>query len=176
MRMVRTDSDRPIPPGAGGAVGLPAARLNLLLSLGGWQEDPWTARLPRLLEPMGVRAVEARSASQATRVIRTTSVHIAVVDLGLPFEDGGPEEPEAGPGLLELLRRLECPPPTVVVKRGRTARDDRREIAAALRAGAFAVLDRPRDTTDLEAMLTVLQRVLARHYAGRWPAAGGDRM
>jgi hypothetical protein len=57
------------------------------------------------------------------------------------------------------------------VKRGRTHRDDCREITAALRMGAFAVVDRPRDAHDLEMMLEVLRRCLTRHYQGRWPGA-----
>ncbi|MEM7755003.1 MAG: hypothetical protein AAF297_05140 [Planctomycetota bacterium] len=148
-------------------------RFNLLLSYAGWDADPWVNRLPPLLEPMGVRSVLAGSGREATARIRETAVHVAVVDLGLPFDDA-PEQSQApttegGVRLLELLRRLDQPPPTVVIKRGRSSRDDRREIAAALRAGAFAVLDRPKETTDLELMLQVLQRILTRHYADRWP-------
>ncbi|HRQ72173.1 MAG TPA: hypothetical protein PLU35_04005, partial [Phycisphaerales bacterium] len=76
---------------------------------------------------------------------------------------------EGGPRLLEILRRLDQPPPTVVVKRARSHRDDCREIAAALRAGAFAVIDRPHGPNDLEVMLEVLRRCLLRFYRGRWP-------
>jgi len=102
-------------------------------------------------------------------VIRREPVHIAVVDLGLPLEPGEGGSSDAGPRVLELLHRLETRPPTVVIKRTRTHRDDRRELAAALRLGAFAVMDRPSDTRDLEIMLGVLMRVLTRHYAGGWP-------
>jgi len=76
---------------------------------------------------------------------------------------------EGGPRLLEILRRQPQPPPTVVVKSSRTHRDDCREISAALRAGAFAVVDRPRDVMDLEVMLEVMRRCLGRFYQGRWP-------
>jgi len=34
---------------------------------------------------------------------------------------------------------------------------------------AFAVIDRPRDVTDLEVMLEVLRRCLHRFYRGQWP-------
>lgn len=150
------------------------ARLNILLSYAGWQEDSWADHLPRLLEPMGVRSLRAGSGRQASEVIRQHPVHIAVVDLGLPLEMGSSETRagEAGARLLELLLRLEQPPPTVVVKRRRTARDDQREIAAALRAGAFAVVDRPLGTQDLEVMLEVLRRCLRRYYSDRWPDTG----
>jgi len=109
-------------------------------------------------------------------VIQSSPVHIAVVDLGLPL-DGRPSGgagagPAGGVRLLELLRRLDAPPPTVVVKRPTSARDDERLIACALRAGAFAVIERPRDSRGLELMLDVLRRVLQRHYENRWPQSG----
>lgn len=149
------------------------ARLNILLSYAGWQQDSWADHLPRLLEPMGVRSLRAGSGRQASEVIRQHPVHIAVVDLGLPLDPGVDSSGgEGGPRLLELLQRLDQPPPTVVVKRRRTARDDQREIAAALRAGAFAVVDRPLDTRDLEVMLEVLRRCLRRYYSDRWPDTG----
>ncbi len=155
----------------------PGGRLNLLLSYAGWQPESWADRLPHLLEPMGVRSLRAASGREATLVIRAHSVHIAVVDLGLPLDAAGTPRPggddapveEGGTRLLEVLSRLSAPPPTVVVKRSLARRDDSREIAAALRLGAFAVIDRPREPGDLEILLEVLRRVLRRHYRGRWP-------
>lgn len=149
----------------------PGGRLNLLLSYSGWDDSPWVERLPCLLEPMGVRSVRADSADDATKVIKTLPIHVAVVDLGIPLRNL-PGVDEGGARVLDLLARLDCPPPTVVIKRRRTARDDRRELAAALRHGAFAVLDRPRDAAGLESMLDVLRRLLGRYYAGRWPGSG----
>jgi len=160
-------ADRPSPDGG---------RLNLLLSYAGWRSEPWVDRLPRLLEPMGVRSLRAGSGREASDVIRKYPIHIAVVDLGLPLAEGQGVTPGAEGAsyrLLEMLRRLECPPPTVVVRQGRSSRDDRREMAAALRAGAFAVINRPHETGEVEVLLEVLRRVLARHYSGRWP--GGPR-
>lgn len=150
-------------------------RLNLLLSYAGWQPESWADRLPRLLEPMGVRSLRASTGREASQVIRATPIHIAVVDLGLPLDaphnaNAAPTTAdEGGPRLLELLARLDQPPPTVVVKRARTQRDDARELVAALRRGAFAVIDRPRDPRDVELLLEVLRRCLTRHYRGRWP-------
>lgn len=158
-------ADAPIGPG----VGEPEdGRLNLLVSYAGWELESWIDRLPRLLNPMGVRAIRAGTGREATDFIRTHPVHIAVVDLGLPLDVANPAE-EGGRQLLELLRRLDQPPPTVVVKRRRTHRDDTREIHAALRAGAFAVVDRPADPRGMETMLEVLRRALCRYYANRWP-------
>lgn len=149
----------------------PDSRLNLLLSFSGWQQESWADRLPTLLEPMGVTALRADTGRQAQEVIQTHRIHIAVVDLGLPLDlrdDTGSTE-GGGLRLLEILRRLQPSPPTVVVKRGRSHRDDTREINAALRCGAFAVIDRPATAQGLESMLDVLARALKRFYHDRWP-------
>ncbi len=152
-------------------------RLNLLLSWGGWQNESWADRLPALLEPMGVHSLRVRTAREAERAIRSNPVHIAVVDLGLPL-DAAHSTPagaathqgeEAGPRVLELLRRLDSPPPTVVVQQSRSARDASRHMSAALRCDAFAVVDRA--AADVELMLKVLQRCLQRFYHGRWPGS-----
>jgi CheY-like chemotaxis protein len=166
--------DVDVPMGTSGARGPreagPAAggRLNLLLSYAGFQPEPWVVHLPRLLEPMGVTSMRAGTGQEATRLIQTHRIHLAVVDLGLPLCDDGEE---GGARLLELLKRLDAPPPTVAVKPPKTIADDRRCLNAALRCGAFAVVDRPRDAGDLNLMLDVLRRALSRFYAGRWPGA-----
>ncbi|MFO0861031.1 MAG: hypothetical protein U0570_10770 [Phycisphaerales bacterium] len=150
-------------------------RLNLLLSYAGWHRDPWVDRLGLMLEPMGIQSHRAESGKQAQDVIKSIPIHIAVVDLGLPLDvtaataGPAPELEEGGARLLELLHRMTTPPPTVVVKRARSARDDHREMAHALRLGAFAVVDRPHDANDLNVLLEVLRRCLCRFYQGRWP-------
>jgi CheY-like chemotaxis protein len=156
------------------------SKLHLLLSYAGWQPDPWIERLPRLLEPMGVTSHVASTGKQASDLISKTKIHVAVVDLGLPLDGSGAESAmtefsEGGPRLLELLSRLSEPPPVVAVKRSRTHRDDSREIAAALRLGAFAVIDRPHDAGGLNRMLEVLRRCLVRHYKGCWPESQPPR-
>ncbi|MBI1191480.1 MAG: hypothetical protein GC200_12465 [Tepidisphaera sp.] len=151
--------------------------MNLLLSCAGWQAESWVDHLPRLLEPMGVYSLRAQTGTEASRVIKANPIHIAVVDLGLPLDakadpaaaEAEPELAEGGPRILELLARLTEPPPVVAIKRSRTRRDDRRDMGEALRLGAFAVIDRPRDVNDLNLMLEVLRRVLERHYRGKWP-------
>ncbi len=147
-------------------------RLNLLLSYAGWQETPWVERLPAMLTPMGVRSHIASSFSSAQRVIESNAIHIAVVDLALPLDDADAVPAEvAGTRILNLLARLAAPPPTVIIKRRRTARDDIREMNAALRCGAFAVVDRPNDQREIESLLDVLRRCMNRHYQNRWPDA-----
>lgn len=172
---MRTSPAQPDPadqPPAGAAHPC-AGRLNLLLSFGGWQTDSWADRLPTLLAPAGVQALRARTATEAADLIRTYPVHVAVVDLRLPFGAaalaGHTPQEEAGPRVLELLARLPSPPPTIVVKRGRSTRDDIREMHHALRVGAFAAIDPP---VHLEDMLRLMQRVLNRFYGGCWPSPG----
>lgn len=149
-------------------------RLNLLLSYAGWQETPWVERLPAMLTPMGISSHIAASVSSAQRVIEHNPIHIAIVDLALPLDDSpGPIE-EAGTRILNLLARLASPPPTVVIKRRRTARDDIREVNAALRSGAFAVVDRPHAQREIESLLEVLRRCMNRHYQNRWPDASSS--
>ncbi|RMH10885.1 MAG: response regulator [Planctomycetota bacterium] len=173
---VRFHPDQGEPGGAHGSTGVAdgssGSRLNLLLSYGGFSDNPWVDRLPRLLEPLGVRSLRAGTGTEATRVIQSYPIHIAVVDLGLPMDLSSSERSgghEAGPRILELLRRLESPPPIVVVKPACSHRDDARQITAALRAGVYAVVDRPHGQGDLELMLGVLQRCLRRFYQNRWP-------
>ncbi|HYE61622.1 MAG TPA: hypothetical protein VD997_06475 [Phycisphaerales bacterium] len=181
MQSVRAHPGHPYDPTNGGGNGHAhtgcnggSCRLNLLLSYAGWHPDPWVDRLPRLLEPMGVISHMAGNGREATKLLSSVPIHVAVVDMALPLDMSRPEvEPEfeeGGPRLLELLRRLDEPPPVVAIKRSRTHRDDARDIAAALRMGAFAILDRPQTTADLNVVLDVLRRCLERHYQGRWPS------
>ncbi len=145
----------------------PASRLNLLLSYGARQEGSVIEQLPRLLTPMGIYSIRVTTGEGAAKVICDFPIHIAVVDLMIPLVPDSPARP-GGARILQLLRRLEQPPPTVVVRpRQPITRDSTRELADALREGAFAVLDRP---IQLETMLEVMRRILCRHYADEWPA------
>ncbi len=144
-------------------------RLNLLLSDASRPDQSWADRLPPLLEPMGVRTMRAHSGAEATKVISMMPIHMAVVDLALPMDTGSAED--GGLRLLELLRRSESRPPTIVIRRARSAREASRESMRALLADAFAVVDRPSHHRDVELLLEVLRRVLARHYRGQWPGA-----
>lgn len=157
---------------------LHAGRFNMLLSSGGWCSEAWADHLPRLLEPFGVRTWRVHSGQEATRVLQSGPVfHIAVVDLALPLSIASctqapaaqaPAEEEAGPRLLQVLARTATPPPTVVVKHPRSSRDDARQLAEALRLGAFACVDRP---VDLELMLELFRRIFSRRYQNRWPGS-----
>ena len=145
-------------------------RLNLLLSDDGWRSDSWSSQLPQLLGPMGVRSIRVECTREAEDVIRTMPVHIAVIDLAMPLDSrtaDGVRRP-GGVRVLQLLRRLSpAPPPTVVVRDGAPVERDRvRDLTAALRDGAFAVMAQP---VRVEALLDILRRILQRHYSGLWP-------
>jgi DNA-binding NtrC family response regulator len=167
MVVLRPPMNPPFPDSRSGCPG--GGRLNLLLTHGGWQTDSWADRLPRLLEPLGVQAWRAGTGREATRIIQEVPVHLAVIDLSLPL-DATPgqadEAEEAGNRVLDLLVRLDQPPPTVVITRPRSSRENARQMACALRAGVFAVIQPP---VHLETALQVMQRALARFYADRWP-------
>lgn len=143
------------------------SRLSLLLSsTRSWHDGHVVDMLPSLLEPMGIGCVTAGSADEAAEVIRRHDVHIAVIDLAMPLSRDD-QRTAGGPRILQLLRRLDQPPPTVVVRPPQaTQRENVRGLTDALREGAFAVLDRP---VHWETMLETLRRLVRRHYAGLWP-------
>ena len=151
--------------GAGAAGAQP--RLNLLLSYGGWRDDALERQLPPLLRPLGVHCLEARTGAEAQEVIRRERVHVAVVDVSVPMGGDALGTDEVGSRILQLLRRMENPPPTIVVRPPQPShRDAVRSLHAMLAEGAFAVLDRP---FPVESLLETLRRILQRHYRGAWP-------
>ena len=124
-------------------------------------------QLPQLLAPMGIYSIRVETGEDAASAIDEYAIHIAVVDLAIPLERSATSKP-GGPRILQLLRRLAEPPPTVVIRPPQvTSRESSRSLTEALKEGAFAVLDRP---VKMEAMLQVMQRILQRHYADLWPA------
>ena len=148
----------------------PRTRLNLLLSYGGWRSESWVDQLPRLLDPVGIHSIKVESGRQAEEVIRSTPVHIAVIDLRIPLEEQNDRArlEASGPRVLQILRRLHPAPPTIVVRAAQPMERERaRGLAAALREGAYSVLDHP---VRLETMLELLRRITRRYYADLWPA------
>jgi hypothetical protein len=149
-------------------------RLNLLLTYGGWREHAFADQIPLILDRIGIRCYRAESGDEASEVIRAERVHIAVIDLSIPMhptrgQPTGARAVPAGPRVLQLLRRLEQPPPTIVVRpRQVDPAESTRMLADALRDGAFTVLD---DPVPIELMLQALERVVRRHYRDHWSAA-----
>ena len=72
-------------------------RLNLLLSYRLGEDAPVMEQLPRLLSPMGIQTVRVTTAQDAAEAITVRTIHIAVVDLTVPFADAGGTTPAAGP-------------------------------------------------------------------------------
>lgn len=171
LRLHSPDPTDPVAPTAGGSA---AKRLNLLLTYGGWREHAFADQLPLILDRIGIRCYRAESGDEAGEVIRREHVHIAVIDLSIPMHPTRAQQPgtravPAGPRVLQLLRRLEQPPPTIVVRpRQVDPAESARNLADALRDGAFTVLD---DPVPIESMLQALERVVRRHYRDHWPAA-----
>ncbi|HMN95214.1 MAG TPA: hypothetical protein PKC43_02505 [Phycisphaerales bacterium] len=155
------------------------SRLTLLVSASDrasdWRQQPVAEQLPALLRPMGVECVRVSSGDEATEVVQRITVHVAVVDLTIPLrpgDDGSARCGEAGTRLLQLLRRLASPPPTIVIRPPQPSlRESARTLSDALREGAFAVLDRP---VQMEALLEALRRLVRRHYRDHWPATLGQ--
>ena len=174
MRL-RLHSPDPVDPAAPSAGGAAVRRLNLLLTYGGWREHAFADQLPIILDRIGIRCYRAESGDEASEVIRREQVHIAVIDLSIPMHPvsrahaAGARSVPAGPRVLQLLKRLEQPPPTIVVRpRQVDPAESARNLADALRDGAFTVLD---DPVPIESMLQALERVVRRHYRDHWPAA-----
>lgn len=164
------DSDAATPgsSGADPSAGCPGGRLRLLVTSGGWRDD-FAEQLPTLLSPMGIDCHRCRSGVEATEFLRRAVVHIAIVDLSIPMDLSSARRVPAGPQVLQLLRRLDRPPPTVVVRPPQPdSRASARGLSDALREGAFSVIDGP---VRLESLLEVLRRVVRRHYRDHWPAA-----
>ncbi len=158
---------------AGDGAGSPR-RLNLLLTYGGWREHAFADQLPVLLDRFGIQCLRAKTGDEVSDVVRRAAVHIAVIDLSIPMHErrgmeAAPRTVQAGPRVLQLLRRLDCPPPTIIVRpRQVDPAESNRILAEALRDGAFTVLD---DPVPVETMLQVLERCVRRYYRDHWPAA-----
>jgi DNA-binding response OmpR family regulator len=144
-------------------------RLNLLLTE--QQSDSpehWSRQLPRLLRAQGVQPYLARTGREAFDLAEQVPIHAALIDLATPL--GEAENQSDAPGglsLLELLRRRPERPPAIVINtRAYSQQQLQRLMNEALRRGAFTVVNRP---ADLEALLSVIQRVVDRRYQGHWP-------
>jgi DNA-binding NtrC family response regulator len=148
----------------------PKHRLNLLLSrderLG--SDRAAIDQLLILITPLGIRSIVVSTGEEAAEVIGREPIHVAFVDLAMPLAKHC-EGQAGGSRVLQLLRRLDQPPPTVVLRPPHGASRDRsRLLGEALREGAFAVIDRP---LRIETMLEVMRRIIRRHYRDHWPAA-----
>ncbi|MBT4530371.1 MAG: hypothetical protein HOC27_04130 [Phycisphaerae bacterium] len=142
-------------------------RLNLLLTCSSWRDNSSIVQLPQLLGPFGIRALKANNGEEAVRVVENNDIHIAIVDLAIPLTDNTTNRNPGGERVLQILRRLQPRPPTIVIRpRQASARENARSLARSLQEGAFTVVDRP---AMLETLLDALHRALRKHYSDRWP-------
>ena len=158
----------------------PARRLNLLLSYGGWREDAFSSVLPPILAPRGIDCFTARSADEVSSFIRAATVHIAVIDLGIPMHqpsptavaDGVSRTVAGGARVLQLLRRLEQPPALILVRPPQAdPTESARTLREALHEGVFTVVDDPTGPHGMEHLLRALKSCVDRHFANHWNAA-----
>ena len=148
-------------------------RLNLLLTCGSWRQDSPVFQLPHLLGKFGIQSLTAQNGEEAVQMIKNSDIHIAIVDLSIPLSSNSLDKRPGGERVLQLLRRLNPQPPTIVMRpRQSTAKENARSLAQSLQEGAFTVVDRP---VVLETLLDALKRVLRRHYADRWPRGGWNQ-
>ena len=130
-------------------------------------EEHWTHQLPRLIKPLGIHAHRVATAEEALEVAGRTRFHAAFVDLATPRGRASHVADDGGLWLLRVLQRLETRPPVVVVNSRATQRQAVRLLNEALRLGAFSVVNQP---VQVNALLTVIQRLLDRHHRGQWPS------
>ncbi len=148
----------------------PKHRLTLLLSRDERLNTDRAAidQLHILVGPLGIRSIVVSTGEEAAHVIGREPIHMAFVDLAMPLARHNAGQ-AGGSRVLQLLRRLDQPPPTVVLRPPHgPSRDQSRLLGDALREGAFAVIDRP---LRIETMLEVMRRIIRRHYRDHWPAA-----
>ena len=93
-----------------------AERLNLLLTCGSWRDDATVKQLPRLLSSMGIHSLNAKTGEEAVEMISTSDIHIAIVDLSIPLSGASADKRPGGERVLQLLRRLDPQPPTIVIR------------------------------------------------------------
>ena len=127
-------------------------RLNVLLA---HDSDSIHDTVRRLLEPQGVQTLAVRSGREALDVMRTTQVHVAVLDQQMP-QLGGLQ-------VIRLMREMPAAPPAILLANHLTDH----LLHEALGMRVFSVLSKP---VDLNTLLDALARVLRRHHSSRWPS------
>jgi len=168
MVAARSHSDTPNPPtgpfgGASGG-GTSGGRFNVLLTRDRDREaEHWTSQLPRLMQPLGVRAFLAHTGREALDLFEHHPIHAALIDIATPPQVNA--QPD-GLWLLQILTRKPNRPPIVIVNHTYAERRAERLLNEALRLGAFSVINRPQ---HVEHLLTVIARLVAREYNNYWP-------
>lgn len=111
-----------------------------------------------IVEPLGFRILLAPSAEMAIDIIRTTSIHLALLDLNLPRM--------TGLELLQLARQVVLGLPAILV----TADASVRVMREAQRADVYSVIPKP---VSRSVVVYTVTRALAQRYgqSGNAPSA-----
>lgn len=150
---------------------------------------------------MGIRCLAASNGDEAQRIIRSVSIHIAVVDLAIPLRAacaGDPRTPRstAAPTATDSKSAPRSPASTPAVPLAAAEAGARLlQLLRRLESRPPIIVIRPPQPTlresartltealdagafavldrpvQLEAMLDALRRIVRRHYANHWPAA-----
>jgi len=119
----------------------------------------WLETVSRLLEPMGVRTVLARSGHDALHLLAGQTFHAAVLDTDMPLL--------GGMQVVRLMRESSNRTPAILL----SPRVTTQLMREALQMSVFSVLGKP---VDVNVLLDSLARVLRRYYESRWPGTVGE--
>lgn len=127
-------------------------RLTILLA-----DEPGgsSATVCRLLEPLGVQTLVARTGQEALDLVRSQLVHVVVLDVQMP-QLGGLQ-------VLRLMRGMTKTPPPAILLADRLSNN---LLLEALTMNVFSVMPKP---VELNRLLDSIARVVRRHYESRWP-------
>lgn len=130
-------------------------RLTVLLAD---EPDGTSVTMCRLLEPLGVQTLVARTGREALDLVRSQLVHVVVLDVQMP-QLGGLQA-------IRLMREMMKTPPPAILLADRLSNNLLRE---ALTMDVFSVMPKP---VELNRLLDSIARVIKRHYESRWPICG----
>jgi DNA-binding NtrC family response regulator len=118
------------------------------------EQEEWHQTVRGLLKPQGVNTVSAHNGREALDLIKSTSVHVAVLDAQMP-QLGGLQ-------VIRLLRELHRATPAILLTNHLT----NHLLHEALGMQVFSVLSKP---VDFNVLLDSLARVLRRYHENKWP-------
>jgi DNA-binding NtrC family response regulator len=121
------------------------------------EQEQWHQTVEELLKPQGVQTVIANNGREALRLLESTPVHVAVLDVQMP-QLGGMQ-------IVRLMRERKISSPTILLAGHMT----NHLLHEALGMHVFSVLSKP---VDFNMLLDSLARVLKRYHENRWPGEG----